>query len=78
MERQWADRAVTELLDNLRAHPLPAEHGREVLRTQVGSGVHGVSIEGTDDRDEMGMCVEGPQSVIGLRRFEQYEFLVLP
>ncbi|MFE9749798.1 DNA polymerase beta superfamily protein [Saccharothrix saharensis] len=43
-----------------------------VLRTQVGSGVYGTAIEGTDDRDEMGVCVEPPEFVIGLRRFEQY------
>ncbi|WP_033440761.1 nucleotidyltransferase domain-containing protein [Saccharothrix sp. NRRL B-16314] len=43
-----------------------------ILRTQVGSGVHGTAIEGTDDRDEMGVCVEPPEYVIGLRRFEQY------
>ncbi|MFD7657175.1 DNA polymerase beta superfamily protein [Actinosynnema sp. NPDC059797] len=45
-----------------------------ILRTQVGSGVHGTAIEGTDDRDEMGVCVEPPEYVIGLRRFEQYIF----
>jgi hypothetical protein len=43
-----------------------------VLRTQVGSGLHGVTVEGTDDRDEMGVCVEPPDCVIGLARFEQY------
>ncbi|QFZ22032.1 nucleotidyltransferase domain-containing protein [Saccharothrix syringae] len=43
-----------------------------ILRTQVGSGVHGTAIEGTDDRDEMGLCVEPPEYVVGLRRFEQY------
>ncbi|HET6286320.1 MAG TPA: nucleotidyltransferase domain-containing protein, partial [Amycolatopsis sp.] len=43
-----------------------------ILRTQVGSGVHGTAIEGSDDRDEMGLCVEPPEYVIGLRRFEQY------
>lgn len=44
-----------------------------ILRVQVGSGVHGTSIEGTDDRDEMGVCIEPPEYVIGLKRFEQYE-----
>lgn len=49
------------------------EHGdkvaprHEVLRTVVGSGVHGIAIEGTDDRDEMGVYVEPPESVFGLR-----------
>jgi len=27
----------------------------------VGSGVHGTSITGQDDRDEMGLCLEPPQ-----------------
>lgn len=43
-----------------------------ILRTQVGSGVHGTAIVGTDDRDEMGLCVEPPEYVIGLAAFEQY------
>lgn len=43
-----------------------------ILQCQVGSGVHGTAIAGTDDRDEMGICVEPPEYVIGLQRFEQY------
>src|SRR5579862_6075212 len=62
-----------------------AEQGM-ILRVQVGSGVHGTSIAGQDDRDEMGLCLEPPQFVTGLARvpagtvgenpmvrFEQYE-----
>jgi uncharacterized protein len=62
-----------------------AERGM-ILRVQVGSGVHGTSITGQDDRDEMGLCLEPPQFVTGLAkvpngtvgenptvRFEQYE-----
>jgi hypothetical protein len=49
-----------------------AEQGT-ILRCQVGSGVHGTSVAGTDNRDEMGICTEPPEYVIGLRRFEQYE-----
>lgn len=45
-----------------------------ILRCQVGSGVHGTSIAGTDDRDEMGICLDPPEYVIGLRTFEQYEW----
>jgi predicted nucleotidyltransferase len=45
-----------------------------ILRCQVGSGVHGTSVGGQDDRDEMGICVEPPEYVIGLRNFEQYEY----
>ncbi len=49
-----------------------------ILRTEVGSGAHGIAIEGTDDRDEMGICIEPAQYVIGLKTgegkvpFEQY------
>ncbi|MFC7330301.1 DNA polymerase beta superfamily protein [Marinactinospora rubrisoli] len=50
-----------------------AERGT-ILRCQVGSGVHGTAISGQDDRDEMGICVEPPEYVAGLRRFEQYIF----
>ena len=62
-----------------------AERGM-ILRVQVGSGVHGTSISGQDDRDEMGLCLEPPEYVTGLARvpagtgatsatvpFEQYE-----
>ncbi|MGW5880094.1 nucleotidyltransferase domain-containing protein [Nocardiopsis terrae] len=48
-----------------------AEQGT-VLRCQVGSGVHGLGLDGRNDRDEMGICVEPPEYVIGLRVFEQY------
>jgi uncharacterized protein len=57
-----------------------------ILRVQVGSGVHGTSIAGQDDRDEMGVCLEPREFVTGLARvpngtgglgpsvrFEQYE-----
>lgn len=57
-----------------------------ILRVQVGSGVHGTSITGQDDRDEMGICLEPAQFVTGLARvprgiddtdreveFEQYQ-----
>ena len=37
----------------------------EILRTLVGSGVHGIAIEGTDDRDEMGVFIEPVDHVIG-------------
>jgi hypothetical protein len=73
-------------------HPHASEEARSVaekgmiLRVQVGSGVHGTSITGQDDRDEMGLCLEPPQFITGLAhvpngtgglapsvRFEQYE-----
>ena len=43
-----------------------------ILRGLVGSTVHGLSNPGTDDRDEMGVCVEPPEYFIGLRGFEHY------
>ena len=73
-------------------HPHASEEARRIaeqgmiLRVQVGSGVHGTSIAGQDDRDEMGLCLEPPQFITGLARvpngiaglspsvpFEQYE-----
>ncbi|MFE1100568.1 DNA polymerase beta superfamily protein [Nocardiopsis alba] len=43
-----------------------------ILRCQVGSAAHGLNLDGVSDRDEMGICVEPPEYVIGLRSFEQY------
>jgi predicted nucleotidyltransferase len=43
-----------------------------ILRCLVGSTVHGLSNPGTDDRDEMGVCVEPREYVLGLRTFEHY------
>lgn len=37
----------------------------EILRTVVGSGVHGIAVEGTDDHDEMGVYIEPARMVIG-------------
>lgn len=54
-----------------------AEQGT-ILRCQVGSGLHGTAILGQDDRDEMGICIEPPDHVIGLKRFEQYIYRTQP
>lgn len=73
-------------------HPHASEEARQIaergliLRTQVGSGVHGTAITGQDDRDEMGICLEPREFVTGLARvprgirgegalipFEQYQ-----
>jgi len=73
-------------------HPHASEEARRIaeqgtiLRVQVGSGVHGTSITGQDDRDEMGICLEPPEFVTGVARvpagtgadsamveFEQYQ-----
>lgn len=46
--------------------PATVVDATEILRTVVGSGVHGIAIEGTDDHDEMGVFVEPPDRVVGL------------
>jgi uncharacterized protein len=54
-------------------HKAIADRGT-ILRTEIGSGVHGTSVSGYDDRDEMGICVEDPMTALGLKTFEQYEY----
>lgn len=49
-----------------------------ILRCTVGSALFGTSIGPSSDRDEMGICVEPPEYVIGLRRFEQYVYRTRP
>lgn len=48
--------------------PAPPRQLDEILRTLVGSGVHGLAIDGTDDRDEMGIFIESPGWVLGIER----------
>lgn len=53
--------------------------GGEILRSVVGSGVHGIAIEGTDDHDEMGVYIEPPSAVLGVtRRREDYVWRTQP
>ena len=52
---------------------LIAQNGT-ILRCVVGSTVHGTSVSNQDDRDEMGICLEPPEYVTGLGKFEQYEW----
>jgi uncharacterized protein len=40
--------------------------GGEILRTLVGSQVHGLDLAGVADRDEMGVFVERPERVVGM------------
>ncbi len=77
----------------IQHHPHSSKLARElaergtILRVQVGSGVHGTSITGQDDRDEMGLCLEPREYVTGVAQvpsrggeepgsipFEQYEY----
>jgi predicted nucleotidyltransferase len=50
-----------------------AERGL-ILKATVGSTVHGLALPGHDDTDEMGICIEPPERVVGLQNFEQYIF----
>lgn len=49
-----------------------------ILRSAVGSTVHGLHIPGTDDQDEMGVCLEPAEYVIGLKKFEQHVYRTQP
>jgi uncharacterized protein len=48
--------------------------GNTILRALVGSRVHGTNVAGSDDRDEMGVCVEPRPYVAGLKRFDQWVY----
>jgi uncharacterized protein len=54
-----------------------AERGL-ILRTTVGSVVHGLSNPGTDDRDELGVCIEPPRYLLGFQRFEHFVYRTQP
>lgn len=68
-----------ELPSAYPTHPHASEEARAVaaegliLLSEVGSGVHGTALPGTDDTDWMGVCLESPQYVTGLETFEQFE-----
>lgn len=43
-----------------------------ILRVPAGSNLHGLSIPGTDDSDEVGVCIEDIGAAVGFSEFEQY------
>jgi uncharacterized protein len=49
-------------------HGDPVARDHVILRTVVGSGVHGIAILGQDDHDEMGVFIEPRDHVYGTRR----------
>ena len=55
------------------SHQLIAEPNT-ILRGLVGSTVHGLVLSGTDDRDEMGVCVEPRRYVVGFGKFEHWVY----
>jgi predicted nucleotidyltransferase len=60
-------------MDEIISHRAIAEP-TTILRGLVGSTVHGLVLSGTDDRDEMGVCVEPRRFVVGFGKFEQWVF----
>jgi uncharacterized protein len=71
--------AVEETRQNVdnAEHRLVAEPNT-ILLGLVGSSVHGVTVDSADDRDEMGICIEPPEYVAGLREFEQWVYRTQP
>lgn len=55
-------------------YPLPAAYGTEILRSEVGSTLHGTGLPGNEDRDEMGIYLEHPSSTLGLRHRPHWAF----
>lgn len=49
-----------------------AAFDNRILHGLVGSTVHGLELIGHDDRDEMGVFIEPPESAVGLRPFEHW------
>jgi predicted nucleotidyltransferase len=58
--------------------PREISEEHKILLATVGSGAHGLALPGTDDHDEMGVCIEPPSHVIGLHLFEQDVFRSKP
>lgn len=43
-----------------------------ILRVPAGSTLHGLNLPGTDDSDEVGICIEDLEAAMGFSEFEQY------
>lgn len=56
---------------NVRYGDADVALSNEIIRSVVGSGVHGIAIAGTDDHDEMGVYIEPPTHVLGVRDHRQ-------
>ncbi len=62
--------------DHQRAREI-AERGL-ILKTTVGSVVHGLSNPGTDDDDQLGVAIEPPAYLLGFQRFEHFVYRTQP
>jgi hypothetical protein len=70
--------------EDIRGEPIPSPRDDDsrrliagpttILRGLVGSSVHGLVLSGTDDRDEMGVCVEPRRYVVGFGKFEHWVY----
>ncbi len=43
-----------------------------ILRVPAGSNLHRLALPGKDDRDEVGICIEDINALVGFSEFEQY------
>jgi len=43
-----------------------------ILRVPAGSNLHGLNVPGTDDSDEVAICVEDIDAALGFSEFDQY------
>ena len=44
----------------------------EIIRVVCGSGAHGMAIPGHDDHDEMGVYIEQPQQLLGIKHSSEH------
>ena len=49
-----------------------------IIRGLVGSTIHGLMLEGQDDRDEMAVAIEPPEAALGLVGFEHWVYRTKP
>jgi predicted nucleotidyltransferase len=68
---------MSSTLESHQLHRKIAEDGLILLAT-VGSTAHGLNLPGADDHDQMGVCIEPKEWVIGLRHFEQDVYRTKP
>jgi predicted nucleotidyltransferase len=50
----------------------------EIIRALVGSTLHGTGLPGREDTDYMGVCIEPWEAVVGLERFDQWQWRSQP
>ena len=72
------DMTTMNPLDSIPPGGIDDSHDREIARAgllllgMVGSTAHGLHLAGSDDRDQMGVCIEPREYVIGLQGWQQH------